>query len=165
MYACMYACMYVCIGKFTAAVECCNAVAAVLKSRSCIVSHSVESGHCRLEPLEPNVIERLGSWCTGMLVYCTHICILTRPLDMLTIVVCMSSPNCWKLTVLKRLTTLLDEKDISWIKCWIHCTLYKVKCWSKTLIYTHNVCWTENHCWIQLVLVVLLTSLLHAQLR
>ena len=110
-------------------------------------------------------LRHLGSWCTGMLVYCTHICILTWPLDMLTIVVCMSSSSGWKLTVSIRLTTLLGEKDISWIKCSIHCTLYKVKCWSKTLIYTHNVCWTENHCWIQLVLVVLLTSLLHAQLR
>ena len=85
---------------------------AVLNSRSCVVSHSVEAGHCRLEP---NVVERLDPWCTGMLVYCTHTCTLTRPLDMLTIVVCMSSSNCWTLTISIELTKLLGEKDISWL--------------------------------------------------
>jgi hypothetical protein len=44
--------------------------------------------------------QTFGCWCTGMLVYCTHTWILTRPLDMLTIVVCMSSQiKCWTLTV------------------------------------------------------------------
>ena len=50
----MYVCMYVL--KISQQLSLLNAV---LNSRSCIVSLAVVSGHCCLEPLEPNVVKRL----------------------------------------------------------------------------------------------------------
>ena len=46
-------------------------------TRAAVCFPSVGHWACRLEPLEPNVVERLDHLCTGMLVYCTHTCILT----------------------------------------------------------------------------------------
>ena len=108
-----------------------------------------------------------GQLCTGMLVYCTHTCTLTRPLDMLTDVVCMSSPNCWLQTVSMELTTIVGWKgEIKWLNVAIpvHFTKWNVdqrrclpkQCTSVELEITVGF----NSCrW------VLLTSLHNAQWR
>ena len=120
-------------------------------TRAAVYFPSVGHWACRLEPLEPNVVERLDHLCIGMLVYCTHTCILNTAswhVDncCLHVVIKMLGPNCLNGTIYH----CWVRKNISWLNVWNPCTLYKVKCWSKTLFtWIAHVCWTENHCWIQ----------------
>ena len=95
IYVCMYVCMYVLKNSQQLSPVECSVEHAQLCcfSRCCLwelLSWATWAKRC----------QTFGCWCTGMLVYCTHTWILTRPLDMLTIVVCMSSQiKCWTLTV------------------------------------------------------------------
>ena len=137
---------------------------AVLNSRSCIGCLSVGTGLCRHEP---NVVERLDHLCTGMLVYCTPIWILTQPLDMLAIVVCMSSSNCWTLTVSIELTNYI----VGWIETLLGlllnslCTLQSEMLIKDVVYLNADICWTEKNVEFNLRWWMLLTSLRHTQLR
>ena len=66
--------MYVCIVKFTVAVDCvCPRCCSVELAQRYIFPLLGTGPYwaCRLEPLEPNVVERLDHLCIGMLCWST----------------------------------------------------------------------------------------------
>ena len=97
----IHTCIHV---KFTVAVDCVCPHCCSVELAQLYVSLSFGHWACRLEP---NVVERLVNCAQVCWSTVPHTCILTRPLDMLTIVVCMSSSKCWTLTVSMELTTIV----------------------------------------------------------